>query len=173
MSKIHILKETLQATYLMKLLNKMYKYEIDPTRTLGATERTCDAGQMDGRTDRRTDGVKLIYPPPTTLLCGVYNKAALWLSHLHSDISYYGKITHLCINEPELNHICSSSSQLHFLCHYGYSYVWLLAMVLPRDQCWLIHFLPLTGWLQPSQGSMCCAINDLLIPDNTLLEPDH
>ena len=30
-------------------------------------------GQTDGRTDKRTDGVKPIYPP-TTLLCGGYNK---------------------------------------------------------------------------------------------------
>ena len=30
----------------------MYKYEMDPTKTVGATERTWDAG----RTDRQTDG---------------------------------------------------------------------------------------------------------------------
>ena len=58
----------------MKLLGKMYKYEMDPTRTVGATERTCDVGRTrDGRTDRQTDGVKPIYPP-TTSLCGGYNK---------------------------------------------------------------------------------------------------
>ena len=38
----------------------MYKYEMDPTRTVGATEQTQDVGwtdgQMDGRTDKRTDG---------------------------------------------------------------------------------------------------------------------
>ena len=52
--------ETLHAKHLMKLLDKMYKYEMDPTRTVGATERTQDAGRTDGRTDgqtdRRTDG---------------------------------------------------------------------------------------------------------------------
>ena len=31
-------------------LDKMYKYEMDPTRTLGATEWTRIAGQRDGRT---------------------------------------------------------------------------------------------------------------------------
>ena len=46
------------------LLDKMYKYEMDPTRTLGATERTRNAG--------RTDGVKPIYYPPTTSLFGGY-----------------------------------------------------------------------------------------------------
>ena len=65
-----ILQETLHATHLLKLLYKMYKYEMDPTKTVEATERTRDAGQTrDGRTDRRTDGVKPIYPP-TTSLCG-------------------------------------------------------------------------------------------------------
>ena len=55
---------TLHAAHVPKLLDKMYKYEMDPSRTVGATERTRDAG--------RTDGVKPIYPP-TTLLCGGYN----------------------------------------------------------------------------------------------------
>ena len=40
------LKETLHATHLLKLLDKMYKYQMDPTRTVGATVRTWD----DGRT---------------------------------------------------------------------------------------------------------------------------
>ena len=33
----------------------MYEYEMDPTRTVGATEQTRDAGQTDGRTDGRKD----------------------------------------------------------------------------------------------------------------------
>ena len=51
----------------MKLLDEMYKYEKDPTRTVGATERTRDAGQTDGRTDGRTEWNQ--YTPPTTSLC--------------------------------------------------------------------------------------------------------
>ena len=51
----------------------MYKCEMDPTRTVGATERTRDAGRMDGRTDGRTDGVKPIYPP-TTFFWGGHKK---------------------------------------------------------------------------------------------------
>ena len=62
------------------LLDKMYKYEMDPTRRLGATERTLNAGRMDGRMDewtdgptngrmdRRTDGRSETNIPPTTLL---------------------------------------------------------------------------------------------------------
>ena len=56
--------ETLHATHLLKLLDKMYKYEIDPTKTVGATERTRDAGWMDGQ----TDGVKPVYPPPNNFV---------------------------------------------------------------------------------------------------------
>ena len=44
MPKIQILQETSHATHLMKLLDKMYKYEMDPTKTVGATERTRDEG---------------------------------------------------------------------------------------------------------------------------------
>ena len=57
-SNFKILQETLHAAHLLKLLNKMCKYEKDPTRTVGATERTRDVG----RTDRQMDGVKPIYP---------------------------------------------------------------------------------------------------------------
>ena len=74
-SNFKILLETLHATHLMKLLDKMYKYEMDPTRTVGATERTRDAGgtdgQTDGRTDGRMDGVKPIYPPKQLCCAGV------------------------------------------------------------------------------------------------------
>ena len=57
-----ILQETLHATHLLKLLYKMHKYEMVPTRTVEATERTRDAGRTrggrgtDGRGDGRTDG---------------------------------------------------------------------------------------------------------------------
>ena len=97
-----ILQTTLQVTHLLK-----YRYELYPTRTVGAIERKLDAGRtsmqsfilflklaatqswllllvrvslsvlfwflwlrMDGRTDR----VKPIYPPTTSMIRG-YNKA--------------------------------------------------------------------------------------------------
>ena len=44
-SNFAILQETLHATHLLVLLDKMCKYEMDPTRTVGATERTLDAGR--------------------------------------------------------------------------------------------------------------------------------
>ena len=56
-------KKKLHATHLLKLLDKMYKYEMDPTKTVGATERTLNAG--------RTDGVKPMYPPKQLRRVGV------------------------------------------------------------------------------------------------------
>ena len=52
-SNFEILQETLHATHLLKLLDKMCKYEMDPTRTVGATEWTRDVGRTDGG---QTDG---------------------------------------------------------------------------------------------------------------------
>ena len=49
------------------LLDKMYEYWMDPTRTLDATEWTQNAGRTDGWTDRPTDGLKPTYPPTTSL----------------------------------------------------------------------------------------------------------
>ena len=60
----------------MKFLYKMYKYEMDPTRTVEATERTRDAGRTrDGRTDRRSE----TNIPPQQLRCagGYDNPASL------------------------------------------------------------------------------------------------
>ena len=70
--KFEILQKTFHITHLLKLLDKMYKHEVDPTRTLGATELKRDVG----RTDEQTDGVKPIYPP-TTSLCLGYNEFCL------------------------------------------------------------------------------------------------
>ena len=52
MQILKFLHERLHATHLLKMLDKIYKYEMDPTRTVGATERTRDVGQTDvGKTD--------------------------------------------------------------------------------------------------------------------------
>ena len=64
-SNLKFCKKTLHMANLLKLLDKMYEYKRNPTRTVGTTERP-----RDGWTDTRMDGVKPIYPP-TTLLCGV------------------------------------------------------------------------------------------------------
>ena len=74
MPKIQILQETLHATHLLKLLDKMYKYEMDPARTIGATEQTRDAGRMDGWTDRQMDGQSETNIPPNNLVVRGDNK---------------------------------------------------------------------------------------------------
>ena len=65
-----LLHAALHVTHLLKLRDEMYKYKMDPTRTVGTTEWTRDAWLKDGGTGRRTDGrmdgrmdgVKPIYP---------------------------------------------------------------------------------------------------------------
>ena len=78
-SNFEILQETLHATHLLKLLDKMCKYEMDRTRTVGATEQTQDAGRMDrrtdGRMDRRTEWNQ--YTPLQLRCIGDINKANL------------------------------------------------------------------------------------------------
>ena len=67
-----ILHLTLHATHLLKLLNKMYKYEMDPIRTVGAAEWPRDAGWMDGRMDGQTDGwIETNIPPNNFVELGV------------------------------------------------------------------------------------------------------
>ena len=44
-----MLQKTLHATHLLKLLDKMQKYEKDSTKTVGATEWTRDAGRTSWR----------------------------------------------------------------------------------------------------------------------------
>ena len=60
---------------LLNLLDKMYKYEMDPASTVEDTEQTQFCPQMDGRTDK----VKPVYP--STWLSKGYNDKS---SHLHS-----------------------------------------------------------------------------------------
>ena len=61
-SNFEIWQEILHATHL-KLLDTKCKYEMDLTKTVGATERTPDAGRMDGQTEWNQYNPP---PPPTT-----------------------------------------------------------------------------------------------------------
>ena len=63
-SNLKILQAILHATRLLKLLDKMYKYEMVPSRNVGATERTRDAGRTDGRSETNL-------PPNNFVLLGV------------------------------------------------------------------------------------------------------
>ena len=50
-----ILKQTLHATHLLKLLDKMCKYEMDPTSIVEDTEQTRFSPQTDGQMDGRCE----------------------------------------------------------------------------------------------------------------------
>ena len=67
MSNFKIFQKTQHATHLLKLVDKMCKYEMDPASIVEDTERTRFCPQTDrrtdGQTDRRTDDVKPVYPP--------------------------------------------------------------------------------------------------------------
>ena len=55
-TNLWILKRTLHATHLLKLLEKMCTYEMDPTSFVEDTEQTQFCPQTDRWMDRRTDG---------------------------------------------------------------------------------------------------------------------
>ena len=74
-SNFWILKRALHATHLLKLLDKMCKYEMDPMSIVEDTERTRFCPQTDRRTDGRTDGQGDTSIPPYQLRwSGGYNK---------------------------------------------------------------------------------------------------
>ena len=62
MSNFLILKPTLHATHLRKVLEKMCKHEMDPTSIIEDTEQTWLCPQTDRQTDGQMDKVKPVYP---------------------------------------------------------------------------------------------------------------
>ena len=74
-----ILQQPIHATHLLKLLDKMGKYEIDLTSIAEDTERTQFCPQTEGQTDRLTDGqmdgrCETIIPPFQLRWSGGYNE---------------------------------------------------------------------------------------------------
>ena len=55
-------KKTLHMIHLLKLLDKMCKYEMDLASIVEDRERTRFCPQTDGPMDRQTDKVKPVYP---------------------------------------------------------------------------------------------------------------
>ena len=66
-SNFDILQETLHATHPLKLLDKMYKYEMDPIRTVGVTEQIRDAERTDGQINVRSE-TNIPPPPPNNFV---------------------------------------------------------------------------------------------------------
>ena len=75
--KFLILKKTLDPTNLLKLLDKMCKYEKDPASIVEDTEQKRFCPHTNRRTDGQTDKVKPVYPPSTWLSEG-YKVQWLW-----------------------------------------------------------------------------------------------
>ena len=57
-------------THLLKLLDKMCKYEMDPMSIVENTEQTRFCPQTERRTDEQTDKVKPVYPPSNLVEAG-------------------------------------------------------------------------------------------------------
>ena len=68
-----ISKQTLHVTHLIKLLEKMCKYHMDPTSIVEDSEQT----RFCPQTDRQTDKVKPVYPPFNFVEAG-YNHQGNW-----------------------------------------------------------------------------------------------
>ena len=66
-SNFQILKQNFYVAHLLKLLDKMCKYEMDPKGIVEDTERT----RFCPLTDGRTDDVKPVYPPFNFVEAGV------------------------------------------------------------------------------------------------------
>ena len=65
-SNYRILQLSLHMTHLLKLLDNMFKYEIDPTSIVEETVQTQFCPQTDGQTERWTDkrtDMKPVYSP--------------------------------------------------------------------------------------------------------------
>ena len=71
LSNCEILQNTLSATHLLKLLDKMRRYE-GIRRLLLKIQRRHDRPKTDGRTNGRTGKLKPVYPFSTSLKQRVY-----------------------------------------------------------------------------------------------------
>ena len=105
-SNFLILKRALHATHLLKLLDKMCKYEMDPMSIVEDTERTRFCPQTDRRTDGQTDKVIPVYPPINFVESGGIIIFALKLSWSS------GRCYH---NQNQMTHISQTSYCLHQL----------------------------------------------------------
>ena len=74
----------------LKLLDKMYKYEIDPTRTVGTTEQTW---MREGRKDGRTEWNQYI-PQQFRCAAGIISSIILTMLHRLNDCNNYMDIAY-------------------------------------------------------------------------------
>ena len=62
-------------------MNIFAKFDENPAITLQVIKKTKRYGRMDGRTDRRMDNVKTVYPT-TNKVCGGYKKSVFGVTGL-------------------------------------------------------------------------------------------
>ena len=77
-SNSRILKQTLHVTHLLKLLDKMCKYEMDLTSIVEEDTILSTEGQTDGQ--RQTDKVKAVYSPFKIVEAGCIK---IWMKSVH------------------------------------------------------------------------------------------
>ena len=121
-SNLEILQGTLHARHLLKLLDKMYKYKMDPTRTVRTTERTMDARQT--QTDGQTEWNQYT---PQQLRCDIGTGEIIQLTQLMapsaSDANqknmgdYITKVYQELLIYPEQNN--AQQKNVHTLTHCG------------------------------------------------------
>ena len=90
-----ILKQALHVTHLLKILDRMSKYEMDPTSIVEDTEWTRFCPRIDRRTDRqmdrKTNKLKPVYPPFNFVAAGVimnveYTENCKWPPSHHQSV---------------------------------------------------------------------------------------
>ena len=111
-----IFKQTLHATHILKLLDKMCKYEMDPMSIVENTERTRFCPQTDRRTDTQTDRRTRWnqYTPFQFRWSGGYNnnKARSWMHSITKWEHVQHGLTYLWKQQP------SGKSKIYFKKYY-------------------------------------------------------
>ena len=129
---------------------------MDPTRTVGATGRTLDAGRMDGQTDGQGE-TNTPHPSTTTLLCGGYNYVtmlySIWVSqhtctpvlvtqsHAKYKMIYWisnklYRYTYRIYQTDRYSALVDITCIHIYVCIYKYIYIYKPVMVI----CWMDYF---------------------------------
>ena len=122
-----ILKKTLHAAHILKLFDKMCKYEMDTVSIVEDTEWTRFCPQTNGQMDRRTDKVKPVYPLSTSLSVGYKYKNTLETCKNPRPTSGWSELTKSCATSTMNFHMAYFSwipqniARLKLSCKFGES----------------------------------------------------
>ena len=128
--------------HLLKLLDNMYKYEMDPTKTVGTSK-----WMRDGRTEWN----QYTPPPTTTSLCRGYNDDPIhrcrYAAPSLNVLSHQSPVTHLCISKLDYLYLTShylnqySIIFIRNICQWNFIWKWKVFIQenafenLPQPQC--------------------------------------